>query len=49
MTKLCASPISKSSYILFKNCLEDECFSEEQKKSNAVPVHKNGNKQLIKN
>ena len=47
MLKLCASSISKSFFLLFKHSLENECFSNEWKKANIVPIHKKGNKQLI--
>ena len=40
MIKICASSISKPLTILFRNCLESECFPKEWKKANIVPVHK---------
>ena len=49
MIKICASSISKPLAILFRNCLESECFPKEWKKGNIVPVHKKHDKQLIKN
>ena len=49
MIKICASSISKPLAILFRNCLESECFPKEWKKGNIVPVHKEHDKQLIKN
>ena len=45
--KSCASSISKTLHIIFKNCLEKECFHKEWKR--VVPVYKKSNKQLINN
>ena len=47
--KLCSSSVSKPLAILFRNCLESECFPKEWKKAITVPVHKKHDKQLIKN
>ena len=41
--------MSKPLHILFKNCLENECFPNEWKKANIVHGHKKGDKQLINN
>ena len=49
MLKLCAASICKPLTLLFKNCLASGEFSNAWKKSNIVPVHKKGEKQLIKN
>ena len=49
MLKLCVSSISKPLFLLFKHSLENECFPNEWKKANIVPIHKKGNKQLIQN
>ena len=49
MIKLCATSISKPLSILFRNCLENQCFPKEWKKANIVPIHKKSDKQLIKN
>ena len=35
--------------ILFRNCFENQYFPKEWKKANIVHVHKNNDKQLIKN
>ena len=48
MIKMCASSIAKPLAILFRNCLESECFPKEWKKANLVPVHKKHGKQLTK-
>ena len=40
MIKICSSLISKPLAILFRNCLESECFPKEWKKANIVPAHK---------
>ena len=47
MLKLCASSISKPLPLLFKQILVKECFPNEKKKANMVPIHKKGDKQLI--
>ena len=49
MIKMGTSSISKPLVILFRSCLESECFPKEWKKANIVPVHKKKHdKQLIK-
>ena len=47
MLKLCTSSISKPLFLLFKHSLENECFPNQWKKANIVPIHKKGDKQLI--
>ena len=49
MIKLCASSISKPLHLIFRNCLETESFPKEKKKVILIPVHKKGDKQLIRN
>ena len=49
MLKLCAASICKPLTLLFKNRLASGEFSNAWKKSNIVPVHKKGEKQLVKN
>ena len=40
MLKLCATSISKPLHILFNNSVINECFPNEWKKVNVIPVHK---------
>ena len=49
MLKLCDPSLCKPLTLLFENCLASGEFPNLWKKSNVVPVNKNGNKQLIKN
>ena len=49
MLKLCAPSICKPLTLLFENCLASREFPNVSRKSNVVPVHKKGDKQLIKN
>ena len=46
MLKLCATPISNPLHILFNNSAISECFPNEWKKANVIPVHKKGDKQI---
>ena len=48
MLKLCAPSICKPPTLLFEKCLASEQFPDVWKKS-SIPVHRKGNKQLIKN
>ena len=47
--KMSTSSISNPLAILFRTCLQNECFPKEWKKANIVLVHKKHDKQLIKN
>ena len=49
MLKLCAPSICKPLTLLFENCVRSGEFPNVWKRSNIVPVHKKGDKQLIKN
>ena len=49
MLKLCATSVSKPLHILFNNSVISECFPNEWKKANVIPVHKKGDKQIINN
>ena len=49
MLKLCAPSICKPLTLLLENCLRSGEFPNVWKRSNIVPVHKKGDKQLIKN
>ena len=39
----------KTFVLTFKHSLENECFPNEWKKANIVPIHKKGDKKLIQN
>ena len=49
MLKLCHISICKPLIIIFKNCMNHGKFPSEWKKANVVPIHKKGDKQLLKN
>ena len=49
MLKMCGSAIYKPLVIIFKKCLDTGIFPSEWKKGNIVPIHKNGDKQTLKN
>ena len=49
MLKLYVTSISKPLHILFNNRVINECFPNECKKTNVIPVHKKGDKQIINN
>ena len=46
MLKVCGP---ESLEIIFNQCLETGVFPSEWKKGNIVPLHKKGNKQILKN
>ena len=47
--KLCESAITEPLYLIFKNCLSSNTFPDVWKKANVIPVHKKGDKQVLKN
>ena len=49
MVKICDDSICKSLKLIFKSCLESGKFPSEWKKTNVVPIHKKGDKQILKN
>ena len=49
MLKLCESAITEPLYLIFKNCLSSNTFLDVWKKANVIPVHKKGDKQVLKN
>ena len=49
MIKICDSSIVKTLSIIYRNSLNSGIFPNNWKRSNIVPVHKKGNKQLIQN
>ena len=49
MLKICCASISKPLEIIFKSCIEKCQFPNERNKANVVPVHKKGDKQVLRN
>ena len=49
LLKICDSLIVRPLSIIFKNCLQTGTFPNNWKKSNVVPIHKKGDKQLLQN
>ena len=49
MIKICDKAIVKPLSIIYKNCIDNGIFLDLWKKSNIVPVHKKGDKQLLQN
>ena len=47
MKKTCDRAIVKPQSIIYKNCIDTDIFPDLWKKSNTVPVHKKGDKQLL--
>ena len=41
--------ITEPLYLIFKNCLSSNTFPDVWKKANVIPVHKKGDKQVLKN
>ena len=48
MVKICDDSICKPLKLLFQPCLESGKFPSKCKKRNVVPVHKKGDKQILK-
>ena len=49
LLKICDSSIVRPLSIIFKNCLQTGTFPNNWKKSNVVPIHKKGDKELLQN
>ena len=49
LLEICDSSFVKPLSIIFKNCLQTGIFPNNWKKSNVVPIHKKGDKQLLQN
>ena len=49
MVKVCGPSIYKPLEIIFNQCLETGVFPSEWKKGNIVPIHKKGDKQILRN
>ena len=49
MIKICDDAIIEPLSLIYKNCIENGTFPAIWKKSNIVPVHKKGDKQIINN
>ena len=48
MLKLCGKPVCKPLDLIFQSCMRQGKFPTEWKKSNAVPLHKKRDKQILK-
>ena len=49
MIKLCGNSISLPLYIIYNNIIEKGIFPDQWKMANVTPIHKEDNKQAIKN
>ena len=49
MIKICSTSICKPLMLIFNQCIESGIYPCEWKKANAVPIHKKGDKQTLKN
>ena len=49
MIKICDKAILEPLSIIYKNCIDTGIFSDSWKKSNIVPLHGKGDKQLLEN
>ena len=48
MVKICDDSICKPLKLIFQSCLESGKFPSEWKKANVVPIHKKGDKHILK-
>ena len=48
MFKICGKSITKSLLIIYKKCLEKDCFPNKWKQANVALVHKKNEKKLLK-
>ena len=49
MIKLCGKSVIPAISLIYKNCINSGIFPNIWKKSNVVPVHKKGDKQVVEN
>ena len=49
MIKLCSKSVVKPLSIIFKNCIDTGTFPDIWKRSDIIPVHKKGDKQIVDN
>ena len=49
MIKICDTSICRPLKLIYQSCLKSGKFPTEWKKANVVPVHKKGDKQILKN
>ena len=49
MMKICDTSVCRPLKLIFQSCLKKGKFPTEWKKANVVPVHKKGDKQILKN
>ena len=49
MVKICDDVSKKSVSVIYKNCIKTGIYPNTWKKSNIVPVHKKGDKQIVNN
>ena len=49
MINICGKSLCKALEMIFKSCIKKGEYPSKWKKANVVPVHKKGNKQLLKN
>ena len=49
MIKICSTSIFKPLRLIINHCIDNGIYPCEWKKANVVPIHKNGDKQTLKN